>query len=60
MLVGGDQVEQHYAHAQGFVARDPFPELLEAGKQEAGVTRLVKIGFVPLAAEIADPGQVHA
>jgi len=55
-----DQVEQHHADTERLVARDPFPELLEAGKQEAGVTRLVKIGFVPLAAEIADPGQMHA
>ena len=60
MLVGGHQVEQHHADAQRFVARDPLPELLEAGEQKAGVARFVKIGFIPPAAEIGDPGQMHA
>jgi hypothetical protein len=39
MLVGGHQVEQHDADAQRLVARDPLPDFLEAGEQEAGVTR---------------------
>ena len=46
--------------AERLIARDLFPELLEAGEQEAGVARFVEIGFLPPAAEIADPGQVHA
>jgi hypothetical protein len=58
MLVGGHQIEQHHADRKRFVAWDPFPELLEAGKQEAGVAPFVEVGFVPPAAEIADPGQM--
>jgi hypothetical protein len=60
MLIGGHQVEQHHADAERLGARDPFPDLLEAGEQKAGVARFVKIGFVPEAAEIGHPGQVHA
>jgi hypothetical protein len=60
MVVGGDQVKQHHADAERFGAWHPFPELLEAGEQEAGVARLVKIGFLPPAAEIADPRQMRA
>jgi len=33
---------------------------LDRARQRANVARLVKIGFVPPAAEIADPGQMHA
>jgi hypothetical protein len=54
-MIGRYQVEQHDADAARLIARDPLPELLEAGKQKAGVARLLKIGFVPPAAEIADP-----
>jgi hypothetical protein len=57
MLVGWHQVEQHDADAERLVPRDLLPELLEAGEQESGVARFVEIGFVPPAAEIADPGQ---
>jgi len=42
------------------VRGNPLPELLEAGEQKAGVARFLKIGFVPAAAEIGDPGQMHA
>ena len=52
MLIGGHQVEQHDADAERLGARDPLPDLLEAGEQKAGVARFVKIGFVPPAAEI--------
>ena len=60
MLGGRHQVEQHDADAQRLVARHPLPELLEAGEQKAGVARFVEIGFIPPAAEIGDPGQMHA
>ena len=60
MLVGGDQVEQHRADAKRLVPRYARPQLLEAGEQESGVARFVKIRFVPPAAEIADPGQMRA
>ena len=60
MLGGGHQVEQHHADAERLVARYPLPELLETGEQEAGVARLVEIGFIPQAAEIADPRKMHA
>ena len=60
MVIGGHQVEQHHANAERLVPRDPLPELLEAGEQKAGVACLVEIGFVPKAAEIADPRQMHA
>ena len=55
VVIGGNQVEQHHADAERLVARHAVPGLLEAAKQESGVARLVKIGFVPEAAEIADP-----
>ena len=51
MLVGGHQVEQHHADAERLGTRDPLPELLEAGEQESGVSRFVKIGFVPEATD---------
>jgi hypothetical protein len=57
---GGHQVEQHHADAERLGARDPQPELLEAGEQEAGIVRLVEIGFIPPAAEIADQGKMDA
>ena len=60
MLIGGHQVEQHHADGEGLVPRNLFPELLKAGEQKPRVARLVKIGFVQPAAEIADPGQMHA
>jgi hypothetical protein len=60
VVIGGHQVEQHDADAERLVPRHPLPELLEAGEQKAGVARLVKIGFVPPAAEIADPRQMRA
>ena len=52
VLTSGHQVEQHHADAERRDARDPLPDLLEAGEQKAGVARFVKIGFVPPAAEI--------
>jgi hypothetical protein len=52
---GGKQVEQHDANTERLISRDPRPELLEASEQETSVAGLVKIGFVPPAAEIADP-----
>ena len=51
MLGGRHQVEQHHADAERLGARHALPELLEAGEQEAGIARLVKIGFIPPAAE---------
>jgi hypothetical protein len=35
-------------------------QLLEAGEEKTGVARFVKIGFVPPAAEIGDPGKMRA
>jgi len=49
-----------FPDADGLVARDPLPELLEPGEEESGVARFVEIGFVPPAAEIADPRKMHA
>ena len=60
MLAGGNQVEQHHADAERLGARNPLPQLLEAGEQETRVARLVEIGFVPEAAEIANPRKMHA
>jgi hypothetical protein len=60
MLIGGHQVQQHDADTQRLIARDLPPKLLEAGKQESGIARFVKIGFVPPAAEIADPRKMRA
>jgi hypothetical protein len=56
----GNQVEQHDTDAERLIARDAAPELIEPREQEAGVPRLVKIGFFPKAAEIADPGKMDA
>ena len=46
MLVGGDQVEQHDVNGKRLVARDPFPQLLEAREQESGVARLMEIAHM--------------
>jgi hypothetical protein len=59
MPAGGNQVEQD-ADAQRFVPRHAVPKLIEAGEQKAGVARLMEIGFVPPAAELGDPGKMHA
>jgi hypothetical protein len=52
---GRHEIEQHHADGERLVARNPAPELVKAGEREAGVARLVKIGLVPPAAEIANP-----
>jgi hypothetical protein len=57
---GGYQVEQNDADTQRLGARNPAPELIEACEQKAGVVRFVEGDFIPIAAEIADPGKVHA
>ena len=60
MMSGGHQVEQHDADAERLGARDAPPKLFKAGEQKAGIARLVKIGFIPPAAEIAGPRKVDA
>jgi hypothetical protein len=60
VLDGGHQVEQHDADAERLISRDPAPELVETREQKAGVSCLVKIGFIPRAAEIADSGKMDA
>ena len=60
VLDGGHQLEQHDADAERLVPRDATLELLEAREQKAGVTRLKEIGFVPPAAEIGNPREMHA
>jgi hypothetical protein len=60
VLSGRHQVEQHDADTQRLIPRHARPKLLKAGKQKAGVARFVEIGFIPPAAEAANPGQVHA
>jgi len=60
VIIGRHQVEQHDADGKRFVARHARPDFLEAGEQKAGVARFVKIGFVPPAAKIPDPGKMHA
>ena len=55
VVIGRHQVKQRDADAERLGTGHPVPQLLETGEEEPGVARLVKIGFVPEAAEIADP-----
>ena len=60
MLAGGNKVEQHDPDRQRFITGHAQPELFEAGQQKAGLARFLKIDLIPPAAEIADPGKMHA
>ena len=53
-------IGNHTFRATGITAYLSNGGALEPGEQESGVARFVKIGFVPPAAEIADPRQMHA
>ena len=55
MLIGGNEVKQDDADAERLVARETRPQLVETGEQETGVVGLMKIDFVPEAAEITGP-----
>ena len=55
-----NEIEQHDADGKRLVPWHALPKVLEACQQKAGIPGFREGDLVPMAAEIADPGQVHA
>jgi hypothetical protein len=60
MPAGGNKVEEHDPDRQRFITGHTQPKLIETGQQKAGLARFLKADLFPPAAEIGDPGKMHA